>query len=82
MRGKCCHYLETQIRFFFETNDKNDISPILLWETFKAYIRGCVISYQSSQKLNNIKQMQLEDEIQKLDAENAAQPSGEKYTVI
>lgn len=58
---------------FFETNDKDDVSPRLLWETFKAYVRGCVISFQSSQKKrNSLERLQLEEQIRKLDAENAA----------
>ena len=61
----------------------NKLLPILLWESFKAYIRGCFISYQSSQKKrNNQKQTDLEELIWKLHAENAAQRSTEKYNQI
>ncbi len=35
-RKQFCDYLKTQIRLFFEINDKDDISPVLLWESFKA----------------------------------------------
>lgn len=78
-----CEYLETQKEIFFETNDKDVISPVLLWESFKAYLRGCIISYQSSQKKrNNQKQTDLEEQIRKLDAENAVQPSAEKHNKI
>lgn len=49
-RKTFCNYLEEQIKLFFEMNDKDDVSPLLLWETFKAYARGCVISFQSSEK--------------------------------
>lgn len=46
-------------------------------------IRGCIISYQSSQKKrNNQKQVELEGQIQKLDTDNAAQPSAEKHNKI
>lgn len=41
-------YLEDQMKLFFKSNDKDDVSPILLWETLKAYIRGCIISFQST----------------------------------
>jgi len=82
-RNRFCEYLETQIDIFFETNDKDDISPVLLWESFKAYIRECIISYQSSQQKRNIqKQTDLEEQIQKLDTENAAQLSAEKHNNI
>ena len=78
-----CEHLETQMDIFFETNDKDDISPVHLWESFKANIRECIISYQSSQKKrHNQKQIDLEEQIRKLDAENAAQPSAEKYNTI
>ena len=78
-RKQFCEYLDTQIEFCFETNS----SPVLLWESFKAYIRGCFISYQSSQKKrNNQKQTDLEELIWKLHAENAAQRSTEKYNQI
>ena len=71
------------MEIFFETNAKDDISPVLLWESFKAYIRRCIISYQSShKKRHNQKQIDLEEQIRKLDAENAAQPSAEKYNTI
>lgn len=37
-KKKFCEYLESNIKLFFETNDKENISPKLLWETFKAFI--------------------------------------------
>ena len=57
--AKFCEYLESNIKIYFETNDKNDTSPTLLWEAFKAYLRGCIISFQSSLKKRN-KAIQLE----------------------
>lgn len=59
------------MKLFFEANDKGHGSPILLWKTFKAFVRGCVFSCQSSQK----KRLQLKEQIRELDAENAAHPS-------
>lgn len=80
---KFCEYLETHIKLFFETNDKDDVSPTLLWETFKAYFRGCVISFQASLKKSNKEhQIELEKQINQLDRENAQQPSLEKHTKI
>lgn len=80
---KFCEYLETHIKLFFETNDKDDISPTLLWVTFKAYLRGCIISFQSSlKKGNKAAQLELEKQIHQLDRENAQQPSSEKHTEI
>lgn len=74
--AKFCEYLETHIKLFFETNDKNDISPTLLWETIKA-------CFQSSlKKRNKVKQFELEERIHQLDRDNAQQPSLEKHTEI
>lgn len=81
--AKFCEYLESNIKIYFETNDKNDTSPTLLWEACKAYLRGCIISFQSSlKKRNKAIQLELEKEIHQLDIENAQQPSSEKHTKI
>ena len=52
--NRFCEYLESQIAFTNDTNDKDNISPVLLWETFKAFLRGCIISYQSSLKKKKV----------------------------
>lgn len=76
-------YLQSQTTLFFETNDKNDVSPCLLWETYKAFIRGCIISFQASQKKRNKEeQVKLERQIEKLESENAQMPSADKYNAI
>ncbi len=55
-----------------ETNSKPETAPSLLWETLKAYLRGFIISFQASRrKHSKEEQLKLEDQIQKLDAENA-----------
>lgn len=41
-------YLESNVKLFFKTFDKEDIS--LLWEALKIYLRGHIISFQSSLK--------------------------------
>lgn len=48
-----CAYLRKQMEFFFETNDTPGISPSLLWESIKAFIRGSKISYQAFQNKKN-----------------------------
>ena len=79
---KFCEYLETNIKLFFETNDTGNTSS-KLWETFKAYLRRFIISFQSSlKKRNKVKQLELEEEIRQLDRENALHPSLEKHTKI
>ena len=37
--------LRSNIELFFEMNDKPDVLRGTLWESFKAYIRGHIISY-------------------------------------
>lgn len=49
-------YLHKQLEIFFEKNDTPEVSSGLLWETLKAFLRGCVISYQGSRnKLHKAK---------------------------
>lgn len=38
-------FLTKEIHFFFGANDTPDISIDILWDSFKAYLRGQVISY-------------------------------------
>lgn len=33
-----------------ENNDTPEVSPGIFWETLKAFLSGCVISYQRSRK--------------------------------
>lgn len=37
-------FLQTQISFFFDTNDSPEISRCTLWETFKAFVRGQIMT--------------------------------------
>ncbi len=47
---KFCEYLRMQLELFFETSDRPNTSSSLLWDTFKAYLRGCFISFQGAKK--------------------------------
>lgn len=49
-QGSFIDFLNTQISLFVDTNDSPEISRGTLWETFKAYMRGQIISYVSSLK--------------------------------
>lgn len=76
-------YMLIQLEIFFENNDTPDVSPGLLWETLKAFLRGCVISYQGSRnKLYKAKLLELGKQIHQLDNENAQKPSLEIYKKI
>lgn len=49
-----------------------------MWEAFKAYLRGCVISFEGARKRNNRSKIEeLERHIQQLDRENALTPSSD-----
>lgn len=77
------NHLKRDIKMFFELNDKLDISMGVLWDTFKAYIRGCIISYQAFQRKRNRAEAEvLEIQIRELDVENAKHPCIEKYKKI
>ena len=43
-------FLETQTDLYLEVNDCNDFDPRLVWEAYKAYMRGMIISYSSKKK--------------------------------
>ena len=64
-----------RILVYSEANDKPETTPALLWEAMKAYLRGCIISFQASKhKQSKIEQSKWEDQIHKLDAKNAQSP--------
>lgn len=68
---------------FFEMNDTPDISPTLLWESFKAFTRGVIISYQAFQnKKNKNVQRQLEEQIRQLDIDNTKDPTTDTHNKI
>lgn len=76
-------YMRTQLEIFFENNDTPEVSSGLLWETLKAFIRGCVISYQGSKnKLYKAKLLDLGKQIHLLDNQNAQNPSLESHKKI
>lgn len=78
-----CDLIREQIFFFFEMNDRPETPPLILWETMKAYIRGCIISYQAGRKKRKrAKLVELEQQINCLDKENAAHPSIKTYKKI
>lgn len=61
-------------------NDLPETTPLILWETLKAYLRGCIISFQASRrKRNRAELMDLEKPINRLDKDNAIYPSTETH---
>lgn len=72
VRKLFCEYLETQIKLFFETNDNNDVSPICSGRLLKNKWEGVL---SSQKKRHSSEQPHIEEHIQRLDTENAAQQS-------
>uniref|UniRef100_A0A3B3HDP0 Reverse transcriptase domain-containing protein n=1 Tax=Oryzias latipes TaxID=8090 RepID=A0A3B3HDP0_ORYLA len=72
--------ISQRIDDFIETNQKDDISPSILWETLKAVIRGEIISYSAKiKKMKRTTQEELIKSISKVDAQYSASPSPELY---
>lgn len=64
-------------------NDTSGVSTTLLWETFKAFLRGCIVLFQASQnERRKAEQVELERAIEQLGSENTANPSIEKHSKI
>lgn len=72
VRKLFCEYLETQIKLFFETNDNNDVSPICSGRLLK---NKWELVLSSQKKRHSSEQPHIEEHIQRLDTENAAQQS-------
>lgn len=77
-----CDMIPRVITDFLSTNNSNDMSPSLLWETLKVVIRGEIISFCSRRrKLRKQKQEQLIEDISKLDEEHSTSQSSELYKI-
>ena len=60
-------YITTEWQQFIAENDTPGISPSILWESGKAYLRGAIISFTSAQKREALKkQVDLEKTIHNL----------------
>ena len=73
-------FLNVQISLFFDTNDSPEISRCTLWETFKAFMRGQIISYVSSlKKAERAESESLIKEIFRIDNLYATAPTPALY---
>ena len=71
-------FISSEITFFLEHNQTPGMSPLTVWESMKAYLRGQIISYSTQQrKRHNIKLEQLTNDILKLYAILAVTPSND-----
>ncbi len=69
-------FVASQINLYFELNQTPDINSLTLWEAFKAFIRGQVISYVSYlRKTETVRLFSIADDLYKLDALYASSPS-------
>lgn len=72
--------VESNIQLFFETNDSPEVSRGTLWETFKAYLRGHIISYTSHiRRRDRSRQTELSQIIQEIDMSYANNPDQSLY---
>lgn len=70
----------TASQVFFTINDTPDVSRGTLWETYKAYFRGYVISYTAYLKTTNVKrQTELTQMILEVDNEYSTNPDPALY---
>lgn len=75
-----CNVISQKIDDFINLNQKDDISPSLLWETLKVVIRGEIISYSAKiNKMKRIKHEELIKDIAVVDAQYSVSPSPELY---
>lgn len=75
--------LEEQTDIYLETNDKKDTDPRIIWDAYKAYIRGIIISYASRKRKERVaKQLEMEKKIKKLEEEYYAVKSEDVLTEL
>lgn len=73
-------YVEEQIVFFFETNCTPDVSILVIWDTFKAYLRGQITAFTANKKRQSQKeQLELISKIQEIDQQYALDQAPELY---
>lgn len=72
--------MKSNILLFFEVNDTSEVSRGTLWEAFKAYLRGQVISYSSDlRKLARARQLELLQKFRDIDSSYANRPEPSLY---
>lgn len=69
---KFVEFINSQIDSFIETNSSPDISYSILWDTFKAYIRGQIISYTASDRKRKCQRLShISDRLKTIDQNQA-----------
>lgn len=73
-------FISSEITSFLEINQTPGMSPLTVWESMKAYLRGQITSYSAQQrKLHNMKLEQLANDILILDSFLATAPSNDLF---
>lgn len=73
-------HLTSTMQLFFEINDTPDVSRGTLWETFKAYLRGQIISYSTHlRKMNMSRQSELVQMLKEIDDDYPTNPDPALY---
>lgn len=69
-------YIKQQWKYLIDINKSPEVSPSILWEAAKAYLRGAIISYTSAKKKEAMKNItELEKKIQTLEIDFKVSPS-------
>ena len=75
-----CNLTSIAINTFLETNTSPSVSPSLLWETLKAYLRGEIIAYSSHRNRERKRQKQkLIKDISEVDCRYSTSPNPSLY---
>uniref|UniRef100_A0A3P9HIW7 exodeoxyribonuclease III n=1 Tax=Oryzias latipes TaxID=8090 RepID=A0A3P9HIW7_ORYLA len=69
-------FIDSQLAFYFETNDSPDISKQCLWKAMKAYMHGQIISHSVFKtKKEKFEKQSLAQQILKLDQQYSCKPN-------
>ncbi len=61
-------FIKEHITFFFQTNDTPDISCLAVWDAFKAYLRGQIISFTANMRRKAMQErLELAKQIKEID---------------
>ena len=76
-------FVKSELKFYLETNCTPEISPLVLWDCAKAYIRGRIIAYSSAQKKRKeARQKELEETIKGLEQQHKQALSASSLTPL
>ena len=78
-----CSTLKTDIKAFYENNESPDVSPLLLQDTLRAFLRGHIISNEAFRnKVNKERLKHLEQQMKSWIKTMLKNPSRESHRMI